>query len=69
MSTTAHTPRFISEQSTARRVAAGLALVLTLGLLAGLDQVADRQYDNALFAQAVESGQVVVVVAKRLPNA
>jgi len=71
MSTTARTPRFISQQTTARRVAAGLALVLTLGLVAALDQVADRQYDNALMAQAAESNavQVVVITAKRLPRA
>ncbi|HJV71276.1 hypothetical protein [Ideonella sp.] len=71
MSTTARTPRFISQQATARRVAAGLAIVLTLGLLAGLDQVADRQYDDALMAQAADAApaQVVVVTAKRLPRA
>lgn len=71
MSTTARTPRFISQQTTARRVAAGLALVLTLGLVAGLDQVADHQYDAALMAQAVDTTpvQVVVITAKRLPRA
>ncbi|HEX5686993.1 MAG TPA: hypothetical protein VFY73_23520 [Ideonella sp.] len=60
-------PRLVAHQTAARRVAAGLALVLTLGLMAGLDQVADRQYDNALMAQADEvPTQVVVITAKRL---
>lgn len=65
--TTATTPRFAAQQTAARRVAAGLALVLTLGLMAGLDQVADRQYDDALMAQAdAAPTQVVVITAKRL---
>jgi hypothetical protein len=65
--TTAYTPRFASHETTVRRAAAGLALVLTLGLMAGLDHVADRQYDEALMAQADEAPtQVVVITAKRL---
>ena len=65
--TTANTPRFAAHQTAARRVAAGLALVLTLGLMAGLDKVADRQYDDALMAQADDAPtQVVGVTAKRL---
>ncbi|WP_374567307.1 hypothetical protein [Ideonella sp.] len=65
--TTATTPRFAAQQTAARRVAAGLALVLTLGLMAGLDHVADRQYDDALMAQADNAPtQVVVITAKRL---
>jgi hypothetical protein len=65
--TTANTPRFAAQETTVRRMAAGLALVLTLGLAAGLDQVADRQYDAALMAQADDAPtQVVVITAKRL---
>lgn len=64
---TTDTPRFAAHESAARRVAAGLALVLSLGLMAGLDQVADRQYDQAWLAQADDvPTQVVVVSAKRL---
>jgi hypothetical protein len=65
---TATAPRFVTQQTTARRVAAGLALVLTMGLVAGLDQLADRQYDNALMAQAADAApvQVVVITGKRL---
>jgi hypothetical protein len=68
---TARTPAFVAQQTAARRVAAGLALVLTLGLLAGLDHVADQQYDSALLAQALDTPatQVVVITAKRLHHA
>ena len=66
--TTASTPRFAAEQTSARRIAAGLALVLTMGLLAGLDRVAEFQYDEAMVAQVAETpaAQVVVITAKRL---
>jgi hypothetical protein len=66
--TTASTPRFVAEQSSARRIAAGLALMLTLGVLAGLDRVAEAQYDEAMVAQVSETpaDQVVVITAKRL---
>ncbi len=71
MSTTAQPPRFAAHQTLARRIAAGLALALTLGVLAGLDRVADQQYDAALMAQwaAEPADQVVVITAKRLPHA
>jgi len=66
--TTTSTPRFITEQTSARRIAAGLALVLTMGLVAGLDRVAEFQYDEAMVAQVAETQapQVVVITAKRL---
>ena len=49
--------------------AAGFALVLTLGLVAALGQMADRQYDDALMAQADEAPtQVVVIKSTRLPR-
>jgi hypothetical protein len=66
--TTATTPRFAAEQTSARRIAAGLALVLTMGLVAGLDRVAEFQYDEAMVAQVAETpaAQVVVITAKRL---
>jgi hypothetical protein len=66
--TTARIPRFAAEQTFARRIAAGLALVLTMGLLAGLDRVAEAQYDQAMVAQVaqVPADQVVVITAKRL---
>lgn len=64
---TTDTPRFAAHESAARRVAAGLAMVLSLGLMVGLDQVADRQYDQAWLAQADDvPTQVVVISAKRL---
>jgi len=66
--TTASTPRFAAEQTSARRIAAGLALALTIGLLAGLDRVAESQYDEAMVAQVAQTpaAQVVVITAKRL---
>jgi hypothetical protein len=68
---TPRTARFTAHDSTARRVAAGLALVLTMGIVATLDQVADRQYDEALMAEVSESTpvQLVIVTASRLPQA
>jgi hypothetical protein len=65
---TATTPRFAAEQTFARRIAAGLAVVLTIGLVAGLDRVAEAQYDQAMVAQVAETpaDQVVVITAKRL---
>lgn len=70
MSTT-RTPAFAAQDSTARRVAAGLALVLTMGVVAALDKVADRQYDEALTAEVSASTpvQLVIVTAQRLPQA
>jgi hypothetical protein len=67
MSTTS-TTRFAAEQTFVRRIAAGLALALTMGMLVGLDQVADAQYDEAMVAQVaqVPADQVVVITAKRL---
>ncbi|MEK8032122.1 hypothetical protein AACH06_14945 [Ideonella sp. DXS29W] len=60
------TLRFAAHESTVRRVAAGLALALSLGLMAGLDHVADRQYDEAWLAQSDNAPtQVVVITAKR----
>ena len=63
-------PRFAAD-STARRIAAGLSLVLTMGVVAALDKVADRQYDQALTTEASESTpvQLVIVTATRLPQA
>ena len=62
-------PRFAAEETAVRRLAAGLALVLTMGLVAAMGQLADRQYDSALMAQADEAPtQVVVVHATRLPR-
>lgn len=63
-------PRF-AQESTARRIAAGLALVLTMGVVATLDKVADRQYDEALTAEVSEATpvQLVIVTASRLPQA
>ncbi|WP_374569390.1 hypothetical protein [Ideonella sp.] len=66
---TAATPRFAAQETAARRLAAGFALVLTLGLVAALGQLADRQYDDALMAQADSAPtQVVVVHSTRLPR-
>ncbi len=66
---TAATPRFAAQETAVRRLAAGLALVLTLGLVAALGQLADRQYDDALMAQAdAAPTQVVVVHSTRLPR-
>lgn len=65
--TTANALHFATHESAFRRIAAGVALALTLGLVAGLDQVADRQYDEAWLNQTDNAPtQVVVVTAKRL---
>jgi hypothetical protein len=62
--------RFAQQESQVRRTAAGIALVMALGLMAALGQVADGQYDEALMAQADDAPtQVVVVTAKRLSGA
>lgn len=61
--------RFARNESSVRRLAAGCALALTLGLLAALGNVADRQYDDVLMSQADQAPtQVVVVVGKRMPR-
>jgi len=66
---TAATPRFAAQETAVRRLAAGFALVLTLGTVAALGQLADRHYDNALMAQAdTAPTQVVVVHSTRLPR-
>lgn len=68
--TTATAPRFVTQQTTARRIAAGLAVVLTLGLMGALDQIADHEYASALTAQAdTAPTHFVLVSAKRLPQA
>jgi len=68
--TTAATPLFAANETRVRSLAAGLALVLTLGLVASLNQVADRQYDAALMADAANNvpTQLVVITATRLPR-
>jgi hypothetical protein len=59
--------RFASHQSTVRRIAAGLALVVTLGLVLGMGALADQSYDRALIAMADSAPtHVVVVSAPRL---
>lgn len=61
------TLRFAAHETAVRRVAAGLAIVLTLGLLTALDKEADRQYDDAWMSQADDAPtQVVVVTGKRV---
>lgn len=63
-------PLFARYESQVRRVFAGLAVVLTLGVLASIGQLADNGYDEALMAQADSAPtQVVVITAKRLPRA
>lgn len=63
-------PLFARHESQVRRVFAGLAVVLTLGVLASIGQLADSGYDEALMAQADSAPtQVVVITAKRLPRA
>lgn len=69
MTRTTRTPRFLSELNAFRRIAAGLALTLTVVMLAGVGGLADMHYDAAVTAAAAESTptQVVVVTARRLP--
>jgi hypothetical protein len=52
-----------------RATAFGMALVVTLAVLAGLGGIADQQVDAALLAQARTSAtQVVVITGHRLPR-
>lgn len=63
-------PRFARHESQARRLFAGLAVVVSMGVLASIGQLADSGYDAALMAQADSAPtQVVVITAKRLPRA
>jgi hypothetical protein len=59
--------RFAKQESTIRRVAAALAVVMSLGLIGSIGEMADRHYDNVLMAQAdAMPTHVVVVTAKRI---
>lgn len=63
-------PLFARHESQARRLFAGLAIVVTLAVLASIGQLADSGYDDALMAQTGSAPtQVVVITAKRLPRA
>lgn len=63
------TPRFASRESTVRRIAAGLAMVVTLGIVFGMGALADESYDKVLIAHADKVPvQVVVITAQRLPK-
>lgn len=59
--------QFAKHETTVRRMAAALAVVVSLGLISSIGEMADRQYDNALMAQAdAMPTHVVVVTAKRM---
>jgi hypothetical protein len=61
------TLRFAKQESTIRRVAAALAVVMSLGLIGSIGEMADRNYDHLLMAQAdAMPTHVVVVTAKRI---
>lgn len=58
--------QFAKQESTVRRVAAALAVVVSLGLIGSIGELAERQYDNALMAQADTTPiHVFVVTAKK----
>lgn len=62
-------PRFSSRESAVRRIAAGLAMAVTLGITMGVAGLADYEYDRMLIAQAdLAPVHVVVVSAPRLPQ-
>lgn len=62
-------PRFTSRENAVRRIAAGLAMAVTLGIAMGVAGLADYEYDRMLIAQAGKAPvQVVVVSAPRLPQ-
>lgn len=63
-----NTLHFAKHESAVRRIAAALAVVVTLGLVSGMGALADREYDDALMAYMADSQptQVVVVTARRL---
>lgn len=52
MQATTQTTEFRATTAPARAGFAALAMAITLSLLAGVGQVADRQFDQALLAQA-----------------
>jgi hypothetical protein len=59
--------RFASHQSTVRRIAAGLAMVVTFGIVLGLGALADQSYDQTLIALADSAPTHVVVVSAPRP--
>jgi hypothetical protein len=59
--------RFASQQSTVRRIAAGLAMVVTLGIVLGMGALADQSYDRTLMALADSAPTHVVVVSAPRP--
>ncbi|MFZ5549380.1 MAG: hypothetical protein ACOZJX_11845 [Pseudomonadota bacterium] len=62
-------PRFSSRENAVRRIAAGLAMAVTLGIAMGVAGLADYEYDRMLIAQADKAPvQVAVVSAPRLPQ-
>lgn len=62
-----NTPAFQVSSIPARASFLAMALVITASLLASVGQVADRQYDAALLAQAQASG--VQIAASAVPAA
>ncbi|WP_374674707.1 hypothetical protein [Ideonella sp.] len=67
--TTDRTPRFVTALNASRRIAAGLSVALTVMVLAGVGELADQHYDDAVAAAAdSRPTQVVHVTAKRLPR-
>jgi hypothetical protein len=67
--TFATTPlRFAKQEQAIRRAAAALAVVLGVGVVAAMGEMADRAFDKTMLAQAEASipVEVVVITAKRL---
>lgn len=62
------TLRFAKQEQAVRRAAAALAVVLGVGVVAAMGEMADRSYDKSLLAQAEASipVQVVVITGQRL---
>lgn len=65
--TTRPTHAYLATDTRAHAAAFGLAALVTLSLLAGMDGVADRQYEAAYIAQ-ISTGSVQVAAHLALPR-
>ncbi|MEK8045506.1 hypothetical protein [Ideonella margarita] len=64
--TTARTA-FDTANTAVRSTAAALALVVTMGLMGGLNAVADQQYDHVLAARSAQGPTQMVLITGHRP--